>query len=63
MVVLVFVIGAVILPLNAYAYIDPGSGSLILQIVFGLLVGFVVAGKMFWRRFLDFFSWLKSKRR
>ncbi|MBI4296309.1 MAG: hypothetical protein HY667_04235 [Chloroflexi bacterium] len=32
------------------AYLDPGTGSLITQIVIGVLVGGMVAAKMFWKR-------------
>jgi hypothetical protein len=34
---------------NAYAYIDPGSGSLLLQVIIAGLISAGVAVKMFWR--------------
>lgn len=34
-------------------YLDPGSGSMILQMILGGLAGFAVAAKMFGRRILD----------
>ena len=33
---------------NAYAYIDAGSGSLILQMLVGVLVGIAIAIKIYW---------------
>ncbi len=33
-----------------YAYIDPGAGSIILQIVLGGLAGLGVAWKLLWHR-------------
>lgn len=35
-----------------YAYIDPGTGSLILQIVLGGLAAVAVMAKFWWRRLL-----------
>jgi len=33
---------------NAFAYIDPGSGSVIIQMLIGALVGVGIAVKVFW---------------
>lgn len=33
---------------DAYAYIDPGSGTLILQMLVGALVGVGIAMKVYW---------------
>jgi hypothetical protein len=32
------------------AYLDPGSGSMLLQLLAGGVAGVAVAGKMYWRR-------------
>ncbi len=32
------------------AYLDPGTGSLIIQMLIGALVGGAVAAKVFWKR-------------
>jgi len=42
--------------LPAYAYLDPGTGSIMLQIIFGGVAGLLVAGKLFWGRVVDFFG-------
>jgi hypothetical protein len=38
---------------NAYAYLDPGTGSLILQAIFGLLAMIGAYTTLFWRKFKD----------
>jgi hypothetical protein len=35
---------------SAYAYIDPGTGSFMLQILIATLVGSAFAVKLFWKR-------------
>lgn len=37
---------------SAHAYLDPGTGSIILQVLLGGLAGIALAGKLFWHRFL-----------
>lgn len=34
------------------AYLDPGSGSMLLQMIAGGTAAFAVTGKLYWRRFL-----------
>ena len=36
----------------AYAYLDPGTGSMILQALLGGAAGVAIAGKLYWRRLL-----------
>jgi hypothetical protein len=36
----------------ARAYVDPGSGSMLLQLVLGGVAGLLVLMKVFWRRLL-----------
>lgn len=45
------------------AYIDPGTGSLIIQILLAVLVGAGFAVKIFWTRIKSFFSKLFAKKR
>ena len=40
----------------SYAYLDPGSGSLIAQIIVAGLLGVAVAARMFWVNILSFFG-------
>ena len=39
----------------AYAYLDPGTGSMMLQLMLGGVAGAVVVGKLYFRRATDFF--------
>lgn len=40
----------------AYAYLDPGTGAMVLQALLGGIAGALVFGKVFWGRIKDFFS-------
>ena len=40
----------------AHAYLDPGTGSMILQVLLGGIAGAAVAGRFYWRKVLDFFG-------
>jgi len=48
---------------NAFAYLDPGSSSYILQILFVSLVGAGFWIKLSWRRVVQFFKDLKSRKK
>ncbi len=37
---------------NAHAYLDAGTGSMILQVLLGGVAGAMIAGKLYWHRFL-----------
>ena len=51
-----------ILPSQAYAYIDPGTGSLIFQLIIAAFVGGLFTLKLFWHRIKKFFRSLKSEK-
>lgn len=36
---------------TAYAYLDPGTGSMILQLLLGGIAGAAVAMKLYWHKF------------
>jgi hypothetical protein len=38
----------------AWAYLDPGTGSMMLQLLLGGVVGAMVVGKVYWHRFRGF---------
>ena len=48
---------------EAHGYIDPGTGSFILQVALSSLLGMAVAIKMFWKQILAFIGRILSKRR
>jgi hypothetical protein len=41
---------------SAHAYLDPGTGSIILQVLLGGIAGMVVAIKLYWHKFLSLLS-------
>ncbi|MCA1777891.1 MAG: hypothetical protein LC637_00490 [Xanthomonadaceae bacterium] len=41
---------------NAYGYLDPGSGSAILQGIIGALAAIGIVLKLYWHRLLRFFG-------
>lgn len=43
-------------PQDAYAYLDPGTGSYLIQMLLAALLGGLFAIKIFWRRIIDFFK-------
>jgi len=53
---------ALISPSQAFAYIDPGSGSYFFQLAAAALFGGLYAIKIFWRQILSFFTRLFSPR-
>lgn len=46
----------------AHAYLDPGTGSFILQVVAAGALGGLFALKTFWRQIIDFFQRIFSKK-
>lgn len=44
----------------AFAYLDPGTGSMILQLLLGGVAGAMVVGKLYWHRLKEFFG-IESK--
>lgn len=40
----------------ALAYLDPGTGSMILQLLLGGVAGALVIGKLYWQRLKGFFG-------
>ena len=49
------------LPLSILAYIDPGTGSIVLQALIAAVVGAAIAVKLFWHRLLKFFGLRKGE--
>jgi hypothetical protein len=45
------------------AYLDPGTGSFILQAIVGVVLGAMLTLKMYWRRIRDFASGWRRKNR
>ena len=45
-----------VVPFPAQAYIDPGTGSMILQMAIGAIAGALITLKLFWNQVVSFFS-------
>jgi hypothetical protein len=52
----VLILEGVLTVTPAYAYLDPGTGSMILQLLLGGVAGLVVIFKMYWARIKEFFG-------
>jgi hypothetical protein len=57
-----FILSYLIYPRKVYAYIDPGTGSMMVQVLIGILVGVLFMLKTFWKRIAIFFKDLFSAR-
>lgn len=42
--------------MSIFAYLDPGSGSLVLQVIIGGVLGFGVLLKVYWTKIIRLFS-------
>lgn len=51
---------SLIAPDDAYAYLDPGTGSLILQLIAGAVLGASLTVKMWWFRVKALFSRIRT---
>lgn len=52
---------ALFLPLDSYAYIDPGAGSVLLQGIVGVFAAIFFAIKLYWHRLLKLLGFGKKK--
>jgi hypothetical protein len=48
------------MPLPALAYLDPGTGSMLLQVILGGVAAVGVALKLFWYRIIRFLGFGKN---
>ncbi len=55
-ILMVFALFYLIFPKQAYAYLDPGTGSYIFQLIMAGLFGVALVIKIFWRRIKAFLS-------
>lgn len=46
----------------AYAYLDPGTGSMIVQMIIGVIAGASVAIGAFWGKIMAFFNSFRNKK-
>ena len=41
----------------AWAYLDPGTGSMVLQVLLGGFAGLALVCRLYWRKFLVMIGW------
>ena len=58
---LVFLLLFLALPCGAYAYLDPGTGSFIVQMLVAAVASALLAVKIFWNSIVDFFRKIFGK--
>ncbi len=59
----VIAIMMLLLPAQAFAYLDPGTGSYVIQLLIGAVLGGAFAIKAFWKNIRSFISGItKSKK-
>ena len=51
-----------LVPTPSYAYLDPGAGSMLLQLLLGGVAGLVVILKLYWHRLLAMIGLGKGKK-
>ena len=51
---------AALVPVTAFAYLDPGTGSMLLQVILGGVAALAVALKLFWYRIIAFLGFKKK---
>ena len=62
-IIIVFILLSVVFCKKTYAYIDPGSGSYVFQMLIGFLIGGLFAVKIFWQKITVFLRGLFFKER
>lgn len=57
------VLGSVVLAKTVAGYIDPGTGSYVLQIAIAFLIGLAFSIKVFWKRIAAFLHRIVSRKK
>jgi hypothetical protein len=60
---IVFSLLCLVFSAPAYAYLDPGTGSYILQLLIGVLIGAAFAVRIYWKKICSFLNDRFSRRR
>ena len=66
MMLVIFTMIYLMLPQTAYSYLDPGTGSYVLQVLLAAFVGIAFTAKIYWAKikmiFVNLFSKLTKKK-
>ncbi len=58
---IIIILSSIFFPLRAYAYLDPGSMSFIIQIGLAIIAGGIFGAKLFWKNIKSFLKSIFSK--
>ena len=56
------IVTLIIFPTKAFAYLDPGTGSIILQAILGFIAASITTISIYWTRFKSLISKLFNKK-
>ena len=59
----ILILYIILLLSNAYAYLDPGTGSIILQAILGFIVAAIASISVYWTKFKMLINKIFKKRR
>ena len=60
---LLYILTLVIFPTKAFAYLDPGTGSIILQAILGFIAATIASISIYWEKFKSLISKLFGKKK
>mgnify|MGYP001419705895 len=60
---LLYILTLIIFPTKAFAYLDPGTGSIILQAILGFIAATIASISIYWAKFKSLISKLFDKKK
>ena len=60
---LLYILTLIIFPTKAFAYLDPGTGSIILQAILGFIAATIASISIYWTKFKSLISKLFDKKK
>ncbi len=60
---LIYIFTLIFFPTKAFAYLDPGTGSIILQAILGFIAATVASISIYWEKFKSLISKLFGKKK
>ena len=60
---LLYILTFIIFPTKAFAYLDPGTGSIILQAILGFIAATIASISIYWAKFKSLISKLFFKKK
>ena len=59
---LIYILTLIFFPTKAFAYLDPGTGSIILQAILGFIAASITTISIYWTKFKSLISKLFNKK-